>query len=152
VTQYRRSAAGAFLVKLWALMWLPAEFAVELALFVIIPWGAVTALREAIRSRPLTPSPPKSLFLVLGLFGVLFSYILFILTGLWLGALGFLAAYPSLGYIAVNTSMCGLGLFAGLLGRDRFRRGLSVSAVALFTLWLWQMTNLRWRITTWTWG
>src|SRR5712692_10519524 len=96
------------------LMWSLAEFAVELALFIIVPWGAIAALREVIRSRPLTPGPPKSFLLIVAVFAVLFSYVLFILPGLWLGMLGFLATYPSRTFIAANTSVCCLGLFAGL--------------------------------------
>src|SRR5689334_1031894 len=101
------------------MFWWVLQSVLELVLFVSIPWGAIAALRELKRSRSLT-TRSRNVFLVFGLLAVLLSYVLFIVTLVFLSILGFFATYPSLEFILLNVSLCCVGLFVARLGTNRF--------------------------------
>jgi hypothetical protein len=126
-------------------MWWQLQYALDIALLLVSPWGAVVAIKEAIRSRTSSRNARPHVFIA-GSLGVILSYALFIWSALVTGVLGFFAAYPPRIFVIINVFLCGLGLFAALLGAGRFRLALSISSVCVLYLWAWDMTPLKWKI------
>jgi hypothetical protein len=132
-------------------MWRQLQFALEIVLLLAAPLGAVVAVKEAIRSYTLSRNA-RSLVFVVGSLGVISSYALFILNSLFIGFLGFFAAYPPLMFVIINVLLCFLGLLAALLGSGRFRWALTISSASVLYFWAWDMTPLKWKIASWVSG
>jgi hypothetical protein len=99
-------------------------------------------MNESYRGRLVTPRPATSSILLTALAAVLCSYVLFFLSSLEIGMLGFLASYPPRGFVILNAVVCAMGFVVALFARGRFRLFLSISSVALLFLWLHDMTPL----------